>query len=131
MFGLMFGNDPYNNYGHSASYNVKTIVVGVVIILCLLIGTGVWARGMLRDRELAEFKNAQVEEALRRKDAEIARREQDLADIEELNKSLQAEVDWARVQVNRREREMADLKAASTIEVQECLELVIEPGFLP
>lgn len=129
MFGLM-SPDPYN-YGYSSGFGIRTIVIGIVVILCLVIGTGVWARGMLRDRELAEFKNAQVEEALRRKDAEIARREQDLADIEELNKSLQAEVDWARVQVNRREREMADLKAASTIEVQECLELVIEPGFLP
>ena len=130
MLGMTFGT-PFDPYGQRQNLTIKTVAISAVVILVILVGVVIWGRGMLRDRELAEFKNAQVEEVLRQKDEEIARHEQDLEDIQELNDSLQQEVEWARFQVTRREQEMEHLKAASSVEVQACLDLVIDPGFLP
>ena len=127
MFGLNFIP---SMYGHRP-INWK-IVGGIGIALILLIWFSIGnLSDFFRDRELAQFRNAQIEEALRQKDQELARKEQDLIDIQKINTELEQEVEWARFHVSRRETEISELKAASSVEVQSCLELIIDPTFLP
>ena len=107
-----------------------------ILVLGLTVLAGLWMAGRYAEywagRNAREAEREAVYQELEADyQRQLQERDAQLSRYETTAETLRAEVEWARVHVANREREIATLKESASDEILQCLRVVIDPLLVP